>query len=173
VTRRLFVLVAALGLTGVVTFDTVNAEGHTTQQRASEDNAPLGFGVFAQQAPSRLDLDEAVRVYCAAWGERDVDRRRQTLERVFDANGTYTDPTGHAESRTALIERITAHLQKRPGTQILCSFADLHHGMLRFTWKMVGADGKTLIEGIDFGEVAADGKLKKIVGFFGQSKPRP
>jgi hypothetical protein len=65
-----------------------------------------------------------------------------------------------------------AHLQKRPGTQILCSFADLHHGMLRFTWKMVGADGKTLIEGIDFGEVAADGTLKKIVGFFGQPKPR-
>ena len=43
--------------------------------------------------------------------------------------------------------------------------------MLRFTWKAVSADGKTVIEGIDFVELAGDGKLKKIVGFFGPIKP--
>jgi hypothetical protein len=43
--------------------------------------------------------------------------------------------------------------------------------MLRFTWKFVGKDGKTVIEGIDFGELGPDGKLQKIVGFFGPVKP--
>ncbi len=53
-------------------------------------------------------------------------------------DGTYTDPTGHAENREAVVQRITAHLQKRPGMQIV--------------------------------PVAVDGKLKKIVGFFGPVK---
>jgi SnoaL-like domain len=125
----------------------------------------------AQQARSELALDETVKVYCAAWGEPDVDRRRQMLERVWAPDGTYTDPNGHSESREALIDRITRHLQKYPNTHIVpSSQVDLHHGMLRFTWKFVSADGKILMEGIDFGEVAPDGKLKRIVGFFGPVK---
>jgi hypothetical protein len=32
---------------------------------------------------------------------------------------------------------------------------------------MLLADGKALLEGIDFGELSADGKLRRIVGFFG------
>ena len=48
---------------------------------------------------------------------------------------------------------------------LLCS-ADVERLMIRVTWRAVGADGKTLVEGIDFGEVANDGTLKKIVGFF-------
>jgi hypothetical protein len=43
--------------------------------------------------------------------------------------------------------------------------------MLRFTWKFIGGDGKTVNEGIDFGVVGNDGKLQKIVGFFGPIKP--
>ena len=50
------------------------------------------------------------------------------------------------------------------------SGVDEHHGRLRFTWRMEGADGSTIIEGIDFGELADDGRLQRSVGFFG---PRP
>jgi hypothetical protein len=32
---------------------------------------------------------------------------------------------------------------------------------------MLLADGKVYVEGIDFGELCADGKLHRIVGFFG------
>ena len=35
------------------------------------------------------------------------------------------------------------------------------------TWRMVLADGKVFLEGIDFGELNSDGKLHRIVGFFG------
>jgi hypothetical protein len=126
----------------------------------------------AQQAPSQVALDETVKVYCEAWGEADVDRRRQMLERVWALEGTYTDPVSHVEGREALIQRITAFLEKFPGAQIVpSSHADLHHGMVRFTWRFVAADGKTVNEGIDFGMVASDGKLQKIVGFFGPIKP--
>ncbi len=119
-----------------------------------------------------MALDETVRVYCAAWGEPDLERRRQMIERVWAPEGTYTDPNGHSEGREALSQRMTRHLQKNINGQIVpSSRVDFHHGMLRFTWKMVSVDGKTLLEGIDFGEIATDGKLKKIVGFFGPTKP--
>jgi hypothetical protein len=63
-------------------------------------------------------------------------------------------------------------LQKFPGAQIVpTSHADFHHGMLRFTWKFIGGDGKTVTEGIDFVVVGKDGKLQKIVGFSGPIKP--
>jgi hypothetical protein len=37
--------------------------------------------------------------------------------------------------------------------------------------KFIGGDGKTVNEGIDFGVVGSDGRLQKIVGFFGPIKP--
>ena len=43
--------------------------------------------------------------------------------------------------------------------------------MFRFAWKFVGGDGKTVMEGIDFGALGPDGKLQRIVGFFGPIKP--
>ena len=38
---------------------------------------------------------------------------------------------------------------------------------------MVLADGKVFLEGIDFGELSADGKLRQIVGFFGPLTAEP
>ena len=128
--------------------------------------------VLAQEAPSQAALDETVKVYCAAWSEPDVERRRELLGRVWAPEGTYTDPLSHVEGPEALVELIGDFLQKSPGAQIVpSSHADFHHGMLRFTWKFIGGDGKTVIEGIDFGVVGNDGKLQKIVGFFGSIKP--
>ena len=38
---------------------------------------------------------------------------------------------------------------------------------MRFTWRMLLADGSVFVEGTDFGELSADGRLERIVGFFG------
>jgi len=35
---------------------------------------------------------------------------------------------------------------------------------------MLGADGAVAMEGVDFGELADDGRIAKIVGFFGPPK---
>ena len=44
---------------------------------------------------------------------------------------------------------------------------DAHHGAIRFTWTLRAGDGKIVTEGIDFGELADDGRLSRITGFFG------
>ena len=125
-----------------------------------------------QQVASQSALDETVRVYCAAWSEPNAEHRRELLEKVWASEGTYTDPLSHVEGREALVELIGSFLQKFPGAQIIpSSHADFHHGIFRFAWKFVGGDGKTVNEGVDFGALGTDGRLQRIVGFFGPIKP--
>ena len=125
-------------------------------------------------APSQAAMDEIVRIYCEAWGEPDVTKRRQLLQRVWTDEASYTDPATDVAGREALVNRISTHLQKFPGSRIVPeSHADVHHGMLRFAWKFIVADGKVQTEGVDFAEVAPDGRLRKVVGFFGSLKPLP
>ena len=115
-----------------------------------------------------MDLLQAVRTYVDAWGETDAAQRAQMLEQVWDEHGVYTDPMAHVEGRAALIGHIGGFQQQFPGARIeLSSGVDTHHGKIRFAWRLVLADQTVHVEGIDFGEVSADGKLRAIVGFFG------
>ena len=112
---------------------------------------------------------ETVQAYGDAWNELDEPKRRKLLEQAWTDDGTYTDPSADVQGREALIAHIRAfHKDGMPGARIVpSSGVDEHHGRVRFTWRMEGADGSTIMEGIDFGELADDGRLQCIVGFFG------
>jgi hypothetical protein len=113
---------------------------------------------------SRSDI---VSTYAAAWNEPDEEKRRQLLERAWTDEGTYMDPQSSAAGRDALVALIGAFRQRFQGTRTeLRSNVDEHHRLLRFAWSMVGPGGPVL-EGMDFGELAEDGRLRRIVGFFG------
>ena len=126
----------------------------------------------AQQPPQDV-LDRTIADYAAAWSEPDPARRRAYLEKVWAPGGTYTDPATHAEGVDALLNAIAAFHKQFPGVKIVAtSHADYHHHMLRFSWRMTDGAGATRMEGIDFGELAADGRIKRIVGFFGPLKAK-
>jgi hypothetical protein len=130
---------------------------------ASEPAAQQRLDVAAQ-----AKIDETVAAYGAAWNEPDIAARRRLLEKAWATDGTYTDPTAHVEGREALVQHISGFLKGLPGARIApTSHADLHHGMLRFTWRIWKADGTPLSEGMDFGVLDGDGRIQKIVGFFG------
>ncbi|MBI1885935.1 MAG: nuclear transport factor 2 family protein [Chloroflexi bacterium] len=109
-----------------------------------------------------------VEGYGGAWNETDEGARRRLLEKCWADGGTYTDPQSHAEGRDALSALIGGFQQQMPGARIeATSGADVHHNVLRFTWKLLGPQGNTVMEGVDFGELDGDGRIKRIVGFFG------
>ena len=57
-----------------------------------------------------------------------------------------------------------------PGARIeVTSGADEHHGRIRFGWKLTGAP--QAMDGIDVGQVDADGRLLSILGFWGANPP--
>ncbi len=117
---------------------------------------------------------DSVAAYGAAWLELDEDARRGLLNTAWSDGGTYTDPSADLAGRDALCAHIGGFHQNMPGARIeITSAVDEHHGKLRFTWKMVGADGNLVMEGIDFGALAEDGRIASIVGFFGPTAPLP
>lgn len=124
------------------------------------------------QSVDTATLERAIEVYCAAWNETDPVERDRMLEPVWAADATYTDPTVHLTGRSALVAHIDAVFARYPGsTIVMTSAVDAHHGVARFAWKKVLADGTSLPDGIDFAEIGDDGKLTRIVGFFGPLAP--
>jgi len=121
-----------------------------------------------------MDLSELITLYTGAWSEPDRALRQQLLERVWAEDGTYTDPTAQVAGREEFVDHIGGFFERFPGAHFeLTSGIDTHHEKLRFSWRMLLADGKVSVEGVDFGELSTDGKLHRIVGFFGPLGPKP
>lgn len=111
-------------------------------------------------------LDSLLGGYLAAWGEPDPQRRRAHLEMVWEADGVYTDPQAHAPGIDALDAHIAGFQASVPGASFtLNGVVDHHHSYIRFFWTLRLASGHE-IPGMDYGELSAGGKLRKIVGFF-------
>lgn len=118
------------------------------------------------------DVGAIVRTYVDAWNTGDETARRRLLERSWAAGGTYTDPAVDLAGIDELARHAAAFGQRWPGaTIVLTSGVDRHHDVIRFGWRVAGPDGATLREGVDFAEVAPDGRLVRVVGFFGPLPP--
>ena len=110
----------------------------------------------------------------AAWNEPDDTARRALLEQCWSDGGVYLDPNVSLAGRDALAAKIGEVLASRPGARLeFMSGIDVHHNVVRFLWRLVRADGTCGDTSIDFGEVGPDGRLVKIVGFFGPPPPLP
>jgi len=120
-----------------------------------------------------LSRDSTASLFCAAWNATEPGERARLLERSFSRTGTYTDSDSHVVSRAALSDSIGLVLKRTPGARITCSHIQVHHDVMRMTWLMVDADGKEILRGMDFGEFAPDGRLRRVVGFFGPAPTVP
>ena len=114
------------------------------------------------------DISETVDTYLAGWNEVDAERRAGIVERVWAANGRLIDPPLEATGRDE-ISRMAATLQSQfPGHRFIrVSEIDEHHNHFRFAWEFVAADGSVSLNGLDVGELAEDGSIARITGFFG------
>lgn len=122
-----------------------------------------------------MDADNARNLvirYMAAWNEADASARDRTLEQCWSDHAVYVDPNVELTGREALSRHISMVQARRPGARLeFMSGIDHHHNVVRFLWRLVRADGTAGDTSIDFGEIGPDGRLTKIVGFFG-SAPR-
>jgi hypothetical protein len=104
----------------------------------------------------------------AAWNEADENKRKALVEQCWADDGLYCDPVSEGRGRDALLQIIAGMHAQQAGARIdLTSGIDQHHNQVRFAWSFIGADGKTAVEGIDVGELAPDGKIVRIIGFWG------
>jgi hypothetical protein len=118
-----------------------------------------------------MDAIEIVNAYGAAWNETDEGARRVLLDQSWADDGQYSDPTGSADGRDALLAHIGGFQAMMPGHTIdMTSGLDTRDNVFRFAWVMRNGT-EVLLEGMDYGEFAPDGRVSKIVGFFGPFPP--
>ncbi|MCO5118248.1 MAG: nuclear transport factor 2 family protein [Burkholderiaceae bacterium] len=119
-----------------------------------------------------MSTTELIDLYCEAWSDPDPVRRAELLRRVWSQDATYTDPTVHARGAEELLAHIAGVRERRPGSRVVrTSGVDEHHGLARFAWHAIEADGSTLPEGIDLAFLSSDGsRIDRIIGFFGPLK---
>lgn len=109
-------------------------------------------------------VDRALSAYC----DPDVTRRAATIADIWAADGELLDPPlagrGHAEL-TALTDAVLAHFPDHIFRRTTA--VDAHHGRARYNWELVGPSGAVGVAGTDFVELGDDGRIRRIVGFFG------
>ena len=114
------------------------------------------------------DVTSTIDRYVSMWNERDADRRAAIIAETWTGDGVYVDPVGEGigpDGISAMVAGVQAHY---PDHDIeLTSGLDVHHDVVRFGWRLAKADGSVLVAGIDVGQLAPDGRLARITGFFG------
>jgi len=119
-------------------------------------------------------IANVVTQYMAAWNEPEAAVRRALLEQCWNDGGVYVDPNVLLTGRDALSRHIAAVQAGRPGARLeFMSGIDVHHNVVRFLWRLVRADGTCGDTSIDFGEIGPDGRLVRIIGFFGPPPSLP
>jgi uncharacterized protein with LGFP repeats len=110
--------------------------------------------------------DVVVETYVATWNETDAGKRRAGIARAWADAGSYRDPVMASDGHAG-VDAMLAGVQARfPGFVLKrTSKVDQHNNHLRFAWSLGPADGPTVVEGVDFCALAADGRLASVVGF--------
>jgi len=132
-------------------------------------------GVMTDTTTDTTDpTDDAVAVatlvdaHLAAFSAPDDATRRALIEQAWAPTGHFADPlfaaTGHDE-----IDALAASV---PGLYPAHAFRrtsgiDLHHGHARYGFAFAAEDGTVVIEGVEVAQVGPEGRLVRVIGFFG------
>ena len=111
-------------------------------------------------------VDATIDTYVASWNETDPARRRAAIAEAWSAAGRYRDPLMGSDGHAGVDAMVAGVQAKFPGFVLKrVSKVDHHNDAVRFAWSLGPAAGPSVVEGVDFATLSADGKLASIVGF--------
>lgn len=109
-----------------------------------------------------------VDAHLAAYCEPDAQRRQQAIARLWSREGRLVDPPFESSGHDGIAGQAALLVTQFPGHRFQRTTAlDEHHGFVRYGWKLVDAAGSVAAEGIDVLELDVDGRIGRVVGFFG------
>lgn len=117
--------------------------------------------------------EDLIDDYASSLIEPDPERRREVLERVWADDCEVILPGLRIHGR----DGINAHINRiqseyyGSATPTLVGSVDAYDDVLRFEWRILGPLGDVIAEGVNFAERAEDGRLRRVVVFFGFRPP--
>jgi len=113
-------------------------------------------------------MDRAISDYFAAWNVPAAPARMKLLEHALADDVEFVEPNGHWRGRDQVSQRITWMHDQLPGTTIaIATVVDSHNNVHRYGWELIDGGGTVLMEGIDVVEMAADGRIRRVLMFHG------
>jgi hypothetical protein len=118
------------------------------------------------------DVATVVDSWLAALNEPDAGQRRALIERAWADDGRWVDPPFEGAGHAGIGELIGGVQAQCPGARFRRATAiDAHHDAARYGWELRDAGGALVIAGTDVAELADDGRLRRVTGFFGDPAP--
>jgi SnoaL-like domain len=112
------------------------------------------------------DTDTVVHNYIAMWNETDPDRRRALVAETVTDDADYVDPIMEGAGVDGITAMIGAAQDQFPGHRFaLVAGPEAHHDRVRFTWSLAANGGAPVAIGVDFVNLAGDGRMRSITGF--------
>jgi len=110
--------------------------------------------------------------WLASYADPDAARRTAAIRASWNAEGRLVDPPMEARGHQGISDQAATLLAQFPGHRFERTTAiDAHHQFLRYGWKLVDANGAGVLEGLDVMELDVDGRIARVVGFFGAQPP--
>jgi GNAT superfamily N-acetyltransferase len=111
---------------------------------------------------------ETLRVYESLWAETDPTRCAGLIARCLAENIEIIGPGYRLVGRAAVAAEVVRFHRERPGSKaLMASGIDAHSGWARFEVKVVNGQGATVDEGWDVVEFGTDGRIRRVVSFWG------
>ena len=113
------------------------------------------------------DYPESLDRMLAAWNEPDSSRVRAHLEGALAPDVHFVDPSIDVRGIDGFEANVHEVQGRIPGAVYSrTSGVDAHHGFYRYHWA-IHRDGKLVMPGFDVTEVDDQGRVLKVIGFFG------
>ena len=114
------------------------------------------------------DMQRLIDDHLAAYADPDRQRRSAAVQRLWAEDAQLVDPPLAAHGHAQIVDQADHLLAQFPGHRLRRrSGIDLHHGAARYGWQLLAPDGRVVLEGIDFAQLDAQGRLQRVTGFFG------
>lgn len=165
--------VRSLGLSGIA----LHVFGHNAAAQALYAKlgyVPTNINMFKPIAsgnapPSPAAPTDPLGAYVALWSEPDPARRAGLLQACWTEDSEIVGPQYRFKGMQAVSDEAARFLSEPSGHRAVRTSAfDRHGHWVRFTIALVDAQGALLHEGWDIVELRPDGKIARVVTFWGR-----
>jgi hypothetical protein len=111
------------------------------------------------------DTGNALQAFFIAWNDRRPGMRSDALTRCCTPHAHFLDPRGAIEGTEALAASVAEFRARYPGALVEFRSPEQHHCVLRVRWTAVLGDGSLPLQGVDFIDLAQDGRFTRVVSF--------
>ena len=103
----------------------------------------------------------------AAWQELSPEKVRSHLDAALSPTVHFVDPDNDIRGIDAFEEMVHAFRKRFPSAELSrASGVDGHHDLYRYDWA-IHVDGNLLMPGFDVSELDDEGRVLRVLGFFG------